>query len=218
MRLKQEDVRREVTGPPKSAAFDAQDAPTRVAEGFAGKHGVGVEKLFIVNTPRGEYVAVEQLLPGRAAAERLDEIIPRAIAEIPWPQDDVLDRRFGTALHPADPLGGGVARRTARCVWRLRGVTAGAATSGHRFLGKSSIPVSGYDDYVAKLEKNYVLALPESAPRESGARTCKLATGKGLRVNEDAALSELVVYLNEYPIGDFRRASIPRIWSCRRRF
>ena len=77
VRLKQEDVRREVTGPPKSAAYDVQNAPTRVAEGFAGKYGVGVEKLFIVNTPRGEYVAVEQLLPGRAAAERLAEIIPR---------------------------------------------------------------------------------------------------------------------------------------------
>ena len=34
----------------------------------------------------------------------------------------------------------------------------------------------------------------------------KLAAGAGLRVNEDAALSELVVYLNEYPsaiLGSF---------------
>jgi glycyl-tRNA synthetase beta chain len=54
VRLKQEDVRREIVGPPKSAAYDSQNAPTRVAEGFAAKHGAGVDKLFIVNTPRGE--------------------------------------------------------------------------------------------------------------------------------------------------------------------
>src|SRR4029077_2847872 len=68
VRLKQEDVRREVTGPPKSAAYDAQNARRRVAEGFAGKYGRAVEKLFTVNSSRGDYVAVWQLVPGRAAA------------------------------------------------------------------------------------------------------------------------------------------------------
>src|SRR4029077_17753279 len=86
VRLKQEDIRREIVGPSKSAAFDGQNAPTRVAEGFAAKHGVGVERLFLVSTPRGEYVAVEQLVPGPAAAERLAEIVPHVIAEIPWPK------------------------------------------------------------------------------------------------------------------------------------
>src|ERR1700722_3877409 len=68
LRLKQEDIRREIVGPPKSAAFDGQNTPTRVAEGFAAKHGVSVDKLFVVTTPRGEYIAAEQLVPGRAAS------------------------------------------------------------------------------------------------------------------------------------------------------
>jgi glycyl-tRNA synthetase beta chain len=205
VRLKQEDVRREVVGPPKSAAFDAQNAPTRVAEGFAAKHGVGVEKLFTVSTPRGEYVAVEQLVPGRAAADRLAEIVPRAVAEIPWPKTmywtGATGLRFIRPIRWVVALLGG---RTLRL--QIAGVTAGAATSGHRFLGKSSIAVSGYDDYVAKLEKNYVLALPEARREKVQGELAKLAAGKGLRVNEDAALSELVVYLNEYPsviLGSF---------------
>ena len=69
------------------------------------------EKLFVVTTPRGEYVAVEQLVPGRAAAERLGEIIPRAIAEIPWPKTMYWTGAVGAALHPADPLGRGTAWR-----------------------------------------------------------------------------------------------------------
>jgi glycyl-tRNA synthetase beta chain len=54
VRLKQEDIQKEIIGPPKSKAFDAQNAPTQVAQGFAAKYGVGVEKLFTVSTPRGE--------------------------------------------------------------------------------------------------------------------------------------------------------------------
>ena len=59
-------------------------------------------------------------------------------------------------------------------------VAAGTATSGHRFLGKSSIPVSGYKDYLAKLEKNYVLALPEERRKKVEKELNALAAGKGL--------------------------------------
>jgi glycyl-tRNA synthetase beta chain len=208
VRLKQEDVRREIVGPPKSAAYDPQNAPTRVAEGFAAKHGAGVDKLFIVNTPRGEYVAVEQLVPGRAAAERLAEIIPRAVAEIPWPKTmywtGASGLRFIRPIRWMVALLGG---RTLR--FDIAGVQAGRATKGHRFLGKSSIPVNGYDDYVARLEKNYVLALPEKRREKVERELSKLAAGKGVRINADAALSELVVYLNEYPsaiLGSFDSA------------
>jgi glycyl-tRNA synthetase beta chain len=205
VRLKQEDVRKEITGPPKSKAFDAQNAPTQVAQGFAAKYGVGIDKLFVVSTPRGEYVSVEQLVPGRAAAERLAEIVPRAIAEIPWPKTmywtGASGLRFIRPIRWVVALLGGRVLRL-----EIAGVTAGATTSAHRFLGKPSIDVSGYEDYVAKLAKNYVLALPEARREKVERELAKLAAGKGLRVNEDAALSELVVYLNEYPsaiLGNF---------------
>jgi glycyl-tRNA synthetase beta chain len=205
VRLKQEDIQRQINGPPKSAAFDGQNKPTRVAEGFAAKYGVAVEKLFVVSTPRGEYVAVEQLVPGRAAAERLSEIIPRAVAEIPWPKtmywSGASGLRFIRPIRWIVALLGGRALR-----FEIAGVPAGAATSGHRFLGKSRIPVSGCADYLAKLEKNYVLASPEKRAEKVAHELEKLAGGKALRVNEDPALAELVVYLNEYPsaiLGSF---------------
>ncbi|PYU25812.1 MAG: glycine--tRNA ligase subunit beta [Acidobacteria bacterium] len=203
--LKQEDIQRQITGPPKSAAFDGQNAPTRVAQGFAAKYGVGVEKLFVVSTPRGEYVAVEQLVAGRAAAERLAEIVPRAIAEIPWPKTmywtGASGLRFIRPIRWVVALLGGRALRL-----EIAGVAAGAATTGHRFLGKSSIAVSSYNDYLGKLEKNYVLALPAKRHEKVDRELSKLAAGKGLRVHADAALLELVVYLNEYPsaiLGNF---------------
>ena len=208
VRLKQEDVRKEVVGPPKTAAFDGQGAPTRVAEGFAAKHGVPVEKLFTVSTAKGEYVAVQQLIPGRAAADRLAEIIPRAVAEIPWPKTMYWTGASG--LRFIRPIRWVVALLGGRALhFEVAGVGAGKETSGHRFLGKSSIGVTGYDDYLRKLEKNFVLARPEERRTKVQRELEKLAAGKGLRVNEDLVLSELVVYLNEYPsaiLGSFDSA------------
>ena len=86
IRLRQEDVAREVTGPPKSVAFDNVGEPTRAAMSFAEKQGIPVSKLSIVNTPKGEYVAAKQIVIGKPAAEILATILPQAIQEISWPR------------------------------------------------------------------------------------------------------------------------------------
>src|SRR5690348_7314031 len=86
IRVRQDDITREVTGPPKAVAFSPEGHPTRAAESFAAKQGVQVSALYTVSTPRGEYVATKQTIIGRPAVERLKDILPRAIAEIPWPK------------------------------------------------------------------------------------------------------------------------------------
>ena len=53
LRARQDDIEREVTGPPRSVAFDAAGKPTRAAESFAAKQGVPVTSLYSVSTPRG---------------------------------------------------------------------------------------------------------------------------------------------------------------------
>lgn len=66
--------------------------------------------------------------------------------------------------------------------------------------------MNGYDDYLRKLKTNFVLARPEARRERVEKELAKLAAAAGLRVNEDPALSELVVYLNEYPsaiLGSF---------------
>src|SRR5579864_7507460 len=42
IKLKQEDIEREVSGPPKAVAFDAAGEPTRAAFSFAEKQGIPV--------------------------------------------------------------------------------------------------------------------------------------------------------------------------------
>lgn len=86
IRLRQEDVTREVTGPPKSVAYDNVGEPTRAAMSFAEKQGIPVSKLSVVNTPKGEYVAAKQIVIGKPAAEILAIVLPQAIQEISWPR------------------------------------------------------------------------------------------------------------------------------------
>src|SRR5580658_2852637 len=86
VRVKQEDVTKEITGPPKSVAFDSVGEPTRAAMSFAEKQGVPVSRLNIIETPKGPYVAVKQTVLGKSAVQVLGEILPQAIREIAWPR------------------------------------------------------------------------------------------------------------------------------------
>ena len=86
IRTKQGDVVSEVTGPPKSVAYDAVGAPTRAAVSFAEKQGIGLHDVYFVQTPKGEYLAAKQVRRGRTAEQILCEILPRVIRDLYWPK------------------------------------------------------------------------------------------------------------------------------------
>src|SRR6476646_2862394 len=61
---RQSDVVKEGTGPPKSVAYDAVGEPTRAAHSFAEKQGLALKDLYVVKTPKGEYLAAKQTKRG----------------------------------------------------------------------------------------------------------------------------------------------------------
>lgn len=74
----QPDREEEVKGPPAQAAFK-DGKPTKAAEGFARSRGVSLEALEIRSTDKGEFVFVQQQIPGRPTAEILTELVPQWI-------------------------------------------------------------------------------------------------------------------------------------------
>lgn len=198
LRVKQEDIEREIQGPPRSVAFDAEGKPTRAAESFAAKQGVPVALLHTVTTPRGECLAAKQRIVGRPAAELLAEILPRVIGEIPWPKTmywtGVSGARF---IRPIRWIVALLDSKTIR--FEVESVKAGNWTVGHRFLGKAKIPVSDAQDYLDKLRRNFVMVQPKERLEKVEREIAERASGHGLQVNADAGLLELVTYLNEYP-------------------
>src|SRR5277367_5844438 len=205
IRLRQLDSTREVTGPPKSVAFDNLGEPTRAAMSFAEKQGIPVSKLSIVTTPKGEYVVARQIVIGKPAAEILAEILPQAIQEISWPRSMywmgahgprfIRAIRWIVALLDGKPV-----------PFSYAGLRAGNHTVGHRFLGKESIPLEGPGDYETKLKKNFVLCRPEARRKKIEAEIHQLTVRNKLSLHDDAGLLNLVTYLNEYPsviMGNF---------------
>jgi glycyl-tRNA synthetase beta chain len=205
IRLRQEDVTREVTGPPKSVAYDNVGEPTRAAMSFAEKQGIPVSKLSIVNTPKGDYLAAKQIVIGKPAAEILATVLPQAIREISWPRSMYWVKADSPRF--IRPIRWIVALLGGRVVpFSFADVHAGNHTEGHRFLGKKTIPVSGPDDYEEKLKRNFVLCRPEVRRKKIEAEIHTLTARKQLRAHQDPDLLNLVTYLNEYPsviMGDF---------------
>src|SRR6202046_4287881 len=205
LRLQQEDVVKEITGPPKAIAFDSVGEPTRAAMSFAEKQGLPVSKLSIIQTPKGEYLAAKQSVAGKPATEILSSVLPQVIQEISWPRSmhwtGIGKARF---IRPVRWI---VALLDGKVVpFSFADVAAGAHSEGHRFLGSSKISLTGPQDYEPKLKKNFVLCRPEARRKKIEAEIRAITAKKSLRTHEDTGLLEMVTYLNEYPsaiIGDF---------------
>jgi glycyl-tRNA synthetase beta chain len=205
LKLRQEDVTREVMGPPKSVAFDSLGEPTRAAMSFAEKQGVAVSKLTMVNTPKGEYIAVKQTTIGQSADKILAGILPQAIQEISWPRSMYWTGATGSRF--IRPIRWIVALLDKKVVGAsFADVRTGDQTHGHRFLGKGIVAIGRPDEYEEKLKKNFVLARPELRRKKIEDEIKALTAKKGLHAHADAGLLEAVTYLNEYPtviLGNF---------------
>jgi len=198
LRANQPDEIKELTGPPKSVAYDAAGKPTRAAESFAQKVGLPIAKLSMITTPKGEYLAAKQVIKGKAAKEILEEFLPRAVAEISWPRS--MYWTGATGLRFIRPIRWVVALLDGKPLRLTLGdASAGKFTAGHRFLGKPKIEVRTAKDYIQRLRSNFVLVRPEERRKKIETELGRLAGGKGLRIHEDAHLLDLVTYLNEYP-------------------
>jgi glycyl-tRNA synthetase beta chain len=208
VRLKQEDVTREVVGPPKAVAYDAEGKPTRAAISFSEKQSVPLEKISFISTPKGEYLAAKQSIAGEPARHVLARVLPECIRELSWPRS----MYWTTAESPRfiRPIRWIVAVLDGAVVpFALADVRSGNRTDGHRFLGKKGITVTGARDYESKLKANCVLCRPEVRRKKIEAEIRALTSRRSLRAHEDAQLLNLVTYLNEYPTvisGDFDSA------------
>ncbi len=198
--LKQKSRTEVLTGPPVAAG-------ERAAEGFARRHGVDPGQLKAVQTPKGEYLTLKKKIPGRRTIDILAEELPRIILQIHWPKTMYWTGKNGPRF--IRPIRWLVALLGAQVVpFEIAGVKSGRTSAGHRRLGKPKVRVTiaGYQE---ELERNYVLVPASRRRRRIEAGIAALLEGSGLRVKEDPALLETLVYLTEYPtpiLGSFDEA------------
>jgi glycyl-tRNA synthetase beta chain len=205
LKVKQADVESEVTGPPKSVAYDAVGAPTRAAQSFADKQGLTLKDIYIVRTPKGEYLAAKNIKRGRTAEQILNEILPRVIHDLTWPRSMTWTGLEGARfIRPIRWIVGLLYGKPLK--FSYGGVAAGNKTRGHRFLGSSEISVKDFADYEKRLKANGVIVRPAARAAKIESELAAHAKHSGLKIHEDAHLRRMVTYLNEFPsviTGDF---------------
>src|SRR5882724_6490248 len=195
---RQPDSEREVTGPPRSVAFDSADQPTRAALSFAEKQGIPISKVYTITTQRGEYIAAKIVTIGRPTEAILAEVLPRAVAEISWPRTMYWTSRDGMRfIRPIRWIVSLLGGKSVKL--EIANVRAGIESAGHRFLGKKKVAIHNVAGYEAALRRNFVLANPVARRKKIESELTSLTAKHHLRVHEDPALMDLVVYLNEYP-------------------
>jgi glycyl-tRNA synthetase beta chain len=173
---RQEDLEEVLTGPPVAAAYkDGQ--PTPAAIGFAKKQGVDVGELTRVTTAKGEYLAFNRHVRGRATADVLPDVLTAILRDLSFPKQMHWDAElpdgkgefvFGRPIRWLLFLYGGrvvpftIGRTALARGPNVQDVESAALTYGHRFLATSgragrSIKVRNFDEYRARLAEHFVV-------------------------------------------------------------
>lgn len=195
---RQADVSREVIGPPKKVAFDAEGKPTKAAIVFAEKNGIPVSALAIKTTDKGEYVAARIDEKGWATDAWLKQVLPGFILSIPFPRSMRWmdkDIRFARPIHWILALWGGSV-----IDFELDGLKSGNISRGHRFMSPGAYLVKDFKSYLAQSEPNFVVIDPEVRKQRIVKQTAELAASAGGAVLEDSDLVDEVMNLVEYPV------------------
>lgn len=194
---KGEDLREEVKGPAKKAAYSPDDKPTKAAEGFARSQKVAVEDLFIKEIGNAEYVYAIKELKGKPVREVLCDLAIYLIEGLNFPKPM---RWADKEMRFARPIRWMVSLLDKEIIpFELAGLTAGNITRGHRILGSDSIVIESPLTYLEQLEKEHVIVDQDMRRNECWRQIQETAGKTGGFVEKDEELLEEVTYLLEWP-------------------
>jgi glycyl-tRNA synthetase beta chain len=194
----------EVTGPPRSAAYNADGRPNAAAIGFAKAQGVSVESLTIKKTEKGDYVSVVQKQPSLPSIRILKGLLPDLILSLGFPK---MMRWNGQGVRFTRPIRRILALLDGRVVpFHLAGLASGNRSWGHRFMANRSFTVRNWDGYCRDLKRHHVILDPAEREQLIRQELLRFAQHKKGRMVEDPDLLLQAVFLTEEPVvmlGEF---------------
>jgi glycyl-tRNA synthetase beta chain len=162
---------------------------------------------------RGEYVVATLEEAGQPTAEILPSLLPKIITSLPLRKS----MRWGDGnLRFLRPIRWLLALYGSQVIpFELDGMVSGNQTYGHRFLSPNPVRVRGLKDYLAKLEKKFVIVDPMIRQQMIREAALTEARNFGGTPEWDEELLGTVANLVEYPVaicGHFAEAylQLPR--------
>ena len=198
---RQPDLHEDVIGPPASAAFGADGAPSKAGIGFAQKNGVDPASLSKREVPgkKGLYAVAQRHVAGQDTRALLPGLLAAVVSGIAWPKSMRWGWGESTFVRPIQWI---VALYGAEVVpFSWAELTSGRHSQGHRFLASAPIEISSAASYVETLRGAFVIVDPEARRNVVRGELSRIERETGLKVRPDEALIDEVVQLGEYPVG-----------------
>lgn len=197
--VSQPDQTVERRGPAANAAFQADGSPSKALEGFLKSAGASVDQLMTLETEKGAWVAVRQVVKGVETREILPDLFRQALAGLPIAKrmrwgDGVAEfvrpvhwvvLLFGDEVVPAS----------------IMGVETGRVSRGHRFHCSAPLTLESPDGYLEILESpGHVIADFDRRRASVKAQAESAAQSVGGIAIMDPDLLDEVTALVEWPV------------------
>lgn len=192
------------------------DAPEKAIEGFLRGAGLSsIDEATVQNDPKkGDFYVAIIKKEGRNAEDIIADVMPGIIRDFAWPKS----MRWGAASSEPGSLKWVRPLQSILCTFgpeteepivvdfEVAGIKSGNITRGHRFHAGEEIKVRRFDDYVAALEKNFVILDADRRKEIILSDAKNLAFANGIELVEDEGLLDEVSGLVEWPVvlmGEF---------------
>ncbi|MCH9742365.1 MAG: glycine--tRNA ligase subunit beta [Proteobacteria bacterium] len=197
LQLQQEDRVQERQGPPKAQAFDKDGNPSKALEGFARTNGVAVSDLIEIETPKGVWMAVKQVIPGGHTRDLLPAMVEKALADLPIPKRMRWGAGTAEFVRPVKRVSLILGDDVLPCT--ILGVVSGQVSVGHRVHHPELVLLTRPDAYEQTLSQAFVVASFQARMDMIVDLVSATAKDAGVVAEIDPALVEEVAALVEWP-------------------
>lgn len=190
-------------GPAKNVAFGADGEISRAGLGFLKSQGVDASSFEMVETPKGEYIAVRKFVEGKATTEMIPHMLKESVLEITFPKSMKWSDK---KIRFARPIQWFLALLDDAVVnFEIEGIKSGRNSRGHRFFGEE-FQVNTIEEYFTKIRENNVIINIEERKELIKKLIEEKCTTAGEYAHIEPELLDEVTNLVEYPypiVGTF---------------
>ncbi|MDR1915248.1 MAG: glycine--tRNA ligase subunit beta [Synergistaceae bacterium] len=195
---RQDDFEETVKGPPRTQSLNSDGEFTAAALGFARSRGVDVSDLTFASVKGVEYLHAVVRKPGMDTGGLLPDFLSGLIKKIVFPKSMYWEEQ---GLRFARPVRWIVAFwGDERIPVFFGSVESGHASRGHRFMGSGSVVIKSASEYMAAMEREFVIVDHERRKSMILDGIAEIERSVGGSSDDDPELLEENAQLTEYPV------------------
>ncbi len=195
---KAEDRREQVSGPPRSIAYDENGAATVALRKFLELNQAAPEDLVEIETPKGSYVGLQKTIPGGRTPDIIREVLPAVLGSLSFNQSMLWNESRVPFIRPLKNLL--VLYDNQLVEVEFAGIASSIKIYGHQLLSRGGLKVNNSRDYFELLSRHFVMLKEEDRRNKILSEITAVEEEFEVKVALDEGTMNSLVYGNEYPV------------------